>query len=131
MREPQSPCATNSQASLSTCKLVAYKCKSIADGGYVRGKSKQADAVSNDYFGKQLHNAQDPPCRTPGSQDRSEPTFDDVQKLRHKAASPKQVIGASLSEPYTSVTAFVEVVCMSVCPRPYTVNFKRANLNIS
>ena len=31
MRETQSPCATNSQASLSTCKLVAYKCKSIAD----------------------------------------------------------------------------------------------------
>ena len=102
--------------------MVCYTIYS--NGGYVRGKSKQADAVSNDYFGKQLHNTQDPPCRTLGSQDRSEPTFDDVQKLRHKAASPKQVIGASLSEPHTSVTAFVEVVCMSVCPQPYTVNFK-------
>ena len=26
-----------------------------------------------------------------------------------------RVIGASLSEPHTSVTAFVEVVCMSAC----------------
>ena len=32
--------------------------------------------------------------------------------------------GVSLSEPHTSMTAFVEVVCMSVCLRPYTVNFK-------
>ena len=45
------------------------------------------------------------------------------------------LIGANLSEPHTSVTAFAEVVCisvcLSVCPRPYTVNFKWANLNIS
>ena len=34
------------------------------------------------------------------------------------------VIGASLSEPHTSVTAFAEVVCLYVCLRPYTVNFK-------
>ena len=34
------------------------------------------------------------------------------------------IIGASLSEPHTSVTAFAEVVCMFVCLRPYTVNFK-------
>ena len=34
------------------------------------------------------------------------------------------IIGASLSEPHTSVTAFAEVVCMYVCLRPYTVNFK-------
>ena len=36
------------------------------------------------------------------------------------------LIGASLSEPHTSVTAFAEVVCMYVCLslRPYTVNFK-------
>ena len=33
-------------------------------------------------------------------------------------------VGASLSEPHTSVTAFAEVVCMSVCPWLYTVNFK-------
>ena len=39
--------------------------------------------------------------------------------------------GVSLSEPHTSVTALVEVVCMSVCLRPYTVNFKWAHLNIS
>ena len=32
------------------------------------------------------------------------------------------IIGASLSEPHTSVTAFAEVVCMSVCLRPYTGN---------
>ena len=131
MRETQSPCATNSQASLSTCKLVAYKCKSIADWcaiQYIQMVGMLGASPSKlmqlDYFGKQLHNTQDPPCRTLGSQDRSEPTFDDVQKLRHKAASPKQVIGASLSEPYTSMTAFAEVVCMSVCPWPYTVNFK-------
>ena len=30
------------------------------------------------------------------------------------------VIGVSLSEPHTSMTALVEVVCL----RPYTVNFK-------
>ena len=41
------------------------------------------------------------------------------------------IIGASLSEPHTSVTAFVEVVCMYVCLRLYTVNFKWAHLNIS
>ena len=36
------------------------------------------------------------------------------------------IIGASLSEPHTSVTAFAEVVCMSdcACLWPYTVNFK-------
>ena len=42
------------------------------------------------------------------------------------------MIGASLSEPHTSVTAFAEVVCiyvcmyvcMSACLWPYTVNFK-------
>jgi len=35
------------------------------------------------------------------------------------------IIGASLSEPHTSVTAFAEVVCMYVCfLQPYTVNFK-------
>ena len=39
-------------------------------------------------------------------------------------ASEWALIGASLSEPHTSMTAFAEVVCMSVCPQPYTVNFK-------
>ena len=34
-----------------------------------------------------------------------------------------RIIGVSL-RPHTSVTAFAEVVCMFVCPRPYTVNFK-------
>ena len=33
------------------------------------------------------------------------------------------VIGVSLSKPNTSVTVFAEVVCMSVCLWPYTVNF--------
>ena len=32
---------------------------------------------------------------------------------------------------HTSVTAFVEVVCMSVGLRPYTINFKWAHVNIS
>ena len=41
------------------------------------------------------------------------------------------IIGASLSEPHTSVTALAEVVCMYVCLGPYTVNFKWAYLNIS
>ena len=35
-----------------------------------------------------------------------------------------RVIGTSLSEPHTSVTAFPEVVCMSACLWPYTVNLK-------
>ena len=41
-------------------------------------------------------------------------------------APAKCIIGASLSETHTSVTAFAEVVCMYVCLRlwPYTVNFK-------
>ena len=35
------------------------------------------------------------------------------------------LIGASLSEPHTSVTALRKLcVCMYVCLRPYTVNFK-------
>ena len=38
------------------------------------------------------------------------------------------VIGASLSEPHTSVTALTE---LCVCLGPYTVNLKRAYLNIS
>ena len=29
-----------------------------------------------------------------------------------------------VSEPHTSVTVFAEVVCMYVCLRPYTINFK-------
>ena len=38
------------------------------------------------------------------------------------------VIGASLSEPHTSVTALLDVcVCMSVCVRPYTENLNWAN----
>ena len=43
------------------------------------------------------------------------------------------VIGASLSEPHTSVTALrmCVCVCMSVCLRPYTENFKRARLNFN
>ena len=39
------------------------------------------------------------------------------------------VIGASLSEPHITVTAFAEVVCMYVWP--YTVNFRWAHVNIS
>ena len=34
------------------------------------------------------------------------------------------IVGASLSKPHTSVTAFAEVVCMYVCLWPYTINFK-------
>ena len=41
------------------------------------------------------------------------------------------LIGASLSEPHTSVTALRKCVCMLACLRPYTVNFKWAHLNIS
>ena len=38
---------------------------------------------------------------------------------------PFRIVGASLSEPHTSVTALAEV-CMYVCmfAQPYTVNFK-------
>ena len=32
------------------------------------------------------------------------------------------LIGASQSEPHTSVTVFAEVVCMYVCLGPYTIN---------
>ena len=39
------------------------------------------------------------------------------------------VIGASLSEPHITVTAFAEVVCMYVWP--YTVNFRWSHVNIS
>ena len=42
----------------------------------------------------------------------------------YRSACEKLVIGASLSEPHTSVTALAEIVCMYVCLRPYTVNFK-------
>ena len=42
----------------------------------------------------------------------------------HVLFNAQYVIGASLSKPNTSVTAFAEVVCMYVCLRPYTVNFK-------
>ena len=45
-------------------------------------------------------------------------------------------LGASLSEPHTSVTALRTCVCMFVCllaclDQPLTVNFKRAHANIS
>ena len=46
-----------------------------------------------------------------------------------------RLVGASLSEPHTSVTALrtcvCMYVCMSVCLRPYTENFKRACLNFN
>ena len=39
------------------------------------------------------------------------------------------IIGASLSEPHTSVDCMCRsCVCMSVCLRPYTMNFKWANV---
>ena len=42
------------------------------------------------------------------------------------------VIGASLSEPHTSVTALCTHVCMLVClDRPLIINFKWPHLNIS
>ena len=42
------------------------------------------------------------------------------------------IIGASLSEPHTSVIALAEVcVCLLACLRPYTVNFNRARLNFN
>ena len=41
------------------------------------------------------------------------------------------VIGASLSEPHTSGTAFRKCVNVRACLRPYTVNFKWAHSNIS
>ena len=34
------------------------------------------------------------------------------------------VVGASLSEPHTSVTTLRKCVCIRACLRPYTVNFK-------
>ena len=46
-----------------------------------------------------------------------------------------KLVGASLSEPHTSMTALCMCVCMLaclfVCLWPYTVNFKQACLNIS
>ena len=57
----------------------------------------------------------------------------DCQKVTHQHTACKLfflIIGASLSEPHTSMTALVEVVCMYVCLRPYTINFKWAHLNI-
>ena len=36
----------------------------------------------------------------------------------------KVIIEASLSEPHTSGTALWKCVCMLVCLRPHTVNFK-------
>ena len=37
-----------------------------------------------------------------------------------------QLIGASLSEPHTSVTALCRCVCIRLCLQPYTINFKSA-----
>ena len=48
-------------------------------------------------------------------------------RVQWKYIRVNKFIGASLSEPHTSETAFVEVVCMYrrlVCLQPYTVNFK-------
>ena len=39
-------------------------------------------------------------------------------------SKPDILIGASLSEPHASKTALRQCVCMLVCLRPYTVNFK-------
>ena len=52
-------------------------------------------------------------------------------EIVHTLAVVSRVIGASLSEPHTSMTAFAEVVCMSVGLRPYTINFKWVHVNIS
>ena len=43
-----------------------------------------------------------------------------------KMTSCVLVIGVSLSEPHTSRTALWKCVCIYVCFRPYTVNFKCA-----
>ena len=42
-----------------------------------------------------------------------------------------KIIGVSLSEPHTSVTALRKCVCILACLRPYTINFKWVHLNIS
>ena len=101
MRETQSPCATNSQASLSTCKLVAYKCKSIADWCTIQyiqmvGMLGASPSKLMQFITTLVSNCTILKTRLvehlAASQDRSELTFDDVQRPRHKAASPKQVI---------------------------------------
>ena len=55
------------------------------------------------------------PAQEPGDKARLRPAY---------RGSGNSIIGASLSEPHASVTALAEVVCMYVCLRPYTVNFK-------
>ena len=50
------------------------------------------------------------------------------EHLKNRKYKSIIIIGASLSEPHTSVTACAEVVCMSVCLRPYTMNFKWVNV---